>query len=378
MRNSPLVSIIINNFNYARFLSESIESAIGQTYQNIEIIVVDDGSTDESREIILNYGDQIIPIFKDNGGQGSAYNTGFNKSKGVFVCNLDSDDVLLPESIQSALFLFQDQNVIKVQWPLLVTDKYGNASGEITTKWTPPEGDLKEMVLSTGPFYDFNLHTGSMVRRSLLENILPLPESWYKNGGDVYITTLAPLFGHIRNFNKPLGTYRMHGNNNYAARELDDDRIRNYITRFETNCEVLELFARRLEFKYNRALWEKRNFNYLWPHRLLQAKEDIENIVPEGESYLLVNGDEWGKGEPVKKRKAIPFTELDGIYTGLPLDDDSAITELERLRDIGVTYLFFWWTSFWWFDHYKKFISYVENNYTYLLRNDRLISFNLS
>jgi glycosyltransferase involved in cell wall biosynthesis len=68
----PLVSILINNYNYGRFLTEAIDSALNQTYSNIEVIVVDDGSTDNSQEIIKSYQDKIIPILKPNGGQASA------------------------------------------------------------------------------------------------------------------------------------------------------------------------------------------------------------------------------------------------------------------------------------------------------------------
>ena len=81
VENNPLVSILINNYNYGYFLGAAIESALSQTYQNIEIIVVDDGSTDNSREIIAHYGNHIIPILKENGGQASAFNAGFAASR---------------------------------------------------------------------------------------------------------------------------------------------------------------------------------------------------------------------------------------------------------------------------------------------------------
>lgn len=82
MKQNPLVSIIITSYNYDRFLRESIDSAINQTYANIEIIAVDDGSKDNSKEIITSYGNKITAILKDNGGQASAFNAGFKVSNG--------------------------------------------------------------------------------------------------------------------------------------------------------------------------------------------------------------------------------------------------------------------------------------------------------
>ena len=85
----PLVSIVINNYNYARFLPEAIESALAQTYPHKEIIVVDDGSTDDSRRVMESYGDRIKPIYKKNGGQASAMNLGYEAAKGDLIYFLD-------------------------------------------------------------------------------------------------------------------------------------------------------------------------------------------------------------------------------------------------------------------------------------------------
>src|SRR5256886_12063249 len=97
----PLVSILINNYNYGRFLREAIDSALRQTYTNTEVIVVDDGSTDDSRPIIAGYGSRIVPVLKENGGQASAFNAGFAVSKGQWICFLDSDDFFAPAKAQA-------------------------------------------------------------------------------------------------------------------------------------------------------------------------------------------------------------------------------------------------------------------------------------
>ncbi|MGH7801488.1 MAG: glycosyltransferase family 2 protein [Thermodesulfobacteriota bacterium] len=82
-RIKNLVSIIINNYNYGRFLKGCIESALNQTYPHTEVIIVDDGSTDNSREIIAKYRERAILILKQNEGQASAFNAGFAVSMGI-------------------------------------------------------------------------------------------------------------------------------------------------------------------------------------------------------------------------------------------------------------------------------------------------------
>src|SRR5258705_13856552 len=111
--SNDLASVIVNNYNYARFLREAIDSALDQTYRNTEVIVVDDGSTDGSREIIASYGDRIVPVLKQNGGQNSALNAGLSLSRGNVILFLDSDDVLLPTAVEAALEAFAEPGVVK-------------------------------------------------------------------------------------------------------------------------------------------------------------------------------------------------------------------------------------------------------------------------
>jgi glycosyltransferase involved in cell wall biosynthesis len=108
MKDNPLVSVIINNYNYGRFLQDAIDSALNQTYSHTEVIVVDDGSTDNSREILASYGDKITPVLKENGGQASAFNAGFAASQGDIICFLDSDDIFLPEKVAIVVDVFGD------------------------------------------------------------------------------------------------------------------------------------------------------------------------------------------------------------------------------------------------------------------------------
>src|SRR5260370_24940072 len=94
MTKARLASIVINNYNYAGFLREAIDSALNQTCRDTEVLVVDDGSTDGSRQVITGYGDRIVPVFKDNGVQTSSLNAVFRISPGQ-VIHCDAQDIAL-------------------------------------------------------------------------------------------------------------------------------------------------------------------------------------------------------------------------------------------------------------------------------------------
>src|SRR6266571_4575720 len=100
------VDIVVNNFNYGRFLAEAIDSALAQTYSNVRVIVVDDGSTDESREVLGAYRDSAEVVLKSNGGQASALNNGFARSTGDVVIFLDADDMLRSDAAALAAAAF--------------------------------------------------------------------------------------------------------------------------------------------------------------------------------------------------------------------------------------------------------------------------------
>ena len=97
---NPLVSIVIPVYNGANYVSEAIESALKQTYKNIEVIVVNDGSTDNTEKIVKKYGDKIRYFYKENGGVASALNLGIKNMKGEYFSWLSHDDVYYPNKIE--------------------------------------------------------------------------------------------------------------------------------------------------------------------------------------------------------------------------------------------------------------------------------------
>lgn len=100
---APLVSVVIPCYNSARFLKDCIDSALSQTYPSIEIIVVDDGSTDNSQEVLHSYNGSIRVISQVNAGVSAARNTGIGAAKGDFVVMLDADDTMDPNCIETRM-----------------------------------------------------------------------------------------------------------------------------------------------------------------------------------------------------------------------------------------------------------------------------------
>lgn len=102
----PGVSVIIPAYNYARFLPSAVESCLKQNYPNFEVVVVDDGSKDNTREVMAGYGPPVRYIYQANAGLSAARNTGIREAKFDFVAFLDADDLLLPTHLNDSMAAF--------------------------------------------------------------------------------------------------------------------------------------------------------------------------------------------------------------------------------------------------------------------------------
>jgi glycosyltransferase involved in cell wall biosynthesis len=100
---SGMVSVVIPSYNYGRYVTQAVDGALAQTYRNIEVIVVDDGSTDDTRERLAPYGDRIRYIYRENGGLPAARNTAIRAARGEWVALLDADDLWHAEKTEVQL-----------------------------------------------------------------------------------------------------------------------------------------------------------------------------------------------------------------------------------------------------------------------------------
>lgn len=371
--NTPLASIIITSYNYGRFLREAIDNALRQTYPRTEVIVVDDGSTDDSRAIIESYGSSIVPILKTNGGQASAMNAGFQASRGDVVLFLDSDDVLFPTALEKSIPLLRNQAIVKVHWAVWKVDPEGNRTSDVFPTAPLAEGNLRDAVLRAGPEgYAWPPTSGNLWPRWFLEAVLPIPEAEFTTSPDLYLSALAPLFGTIRRLPEPQGIWRHHGENN-SWREPFDTRLREMLRRTDCCLSALIQQARARGIAVDA---EQLRANSWW-HQIRLAVEDIRSVVPERDTFILVDEDQWGAGNLIAGRRKLPFLERDGQYWGMPADDAVAIEELERLRQAGASFIGFWWPESWWLDHFTGLHRHLRACYRCVRENNRLVLFDL-
>jgi len=372
MSDRDLASIIINNYNYDVFLREAVDSALNQTYLNTEVIVVDDGSTDRSREIIASYGDQIIPVLKGNGGQASAFNAGMAASRGEVVFFLDSDDILLPTAVKNATKLFRSPDLVKVHWPLWEIDKDGRKTGQMKPQGALAEGDLREKVLREGPSTHLGPPTtGNAWARRFLERILPMPEAEYRISADSYLMELAPLFGKVKRILKPQGLYRLHEGSNYTDK-LFDEKLQHGVAFYNHFFYEMSKYCLELGLSVDLDAWRQNS----WFHQLDRATREIAALIPPGDIFVLVDEDSWGM-DANASRRPVPFLERQGQYWGKPTDDAMAIREFERLRRAGANFIVFGWPAFWWLDYYSELQHFLRSGFRCLLENERVVVFDL-
>ena len=211
------VSVIISNYNYGRYLGESIQSVLDQTYKDIEIIVVDDGSADESRDVISKFGNQISPIYCNHRGQCAALNAGFYASKGDVIIFLDADDCLVPDAIERLAGSFTDnRSITKSQGYMNAIDSESHSLGKRIPRKLCPSGDYKDAVRQHGPTVcNHSWTSGNAWARWFLDQVMPLPEDISNSVfPDGCLNPLAALYGPIVTLEYPVALYRIHERNN--------------------------------------------------------------------------------------------------------------------------------------------------------------------
>ena len=309
---APLVSICINNHNYASFVAQAVASALQQTYQSTEVIVVDDGSTDDSLKKLEPFQDKIVLISQERRGQGSALNTAFQAARGEIILFIDSDDLLHPDAVSLVVKLWRP-DVSKVHFPLTVINSDGKSLALRVPRRFLDTGDVVPLLLETGHYVTPPLSGNAFSRRALV-NVLPIPDSWMFNhtGADAYLLHSVPFFGEVVAADYPLGFYRIHGRNNSLQSQpsINDSlkKLNTYIAKELAVRDLIEslAYSRGSRISQNAVL---KNYSYLKPSLAARRMAESNSLLPSKAILLLT----WSLVQAAWHSRGLVFWERSGL-----------------------------------------------------------------
>lgn len=410
----PVVSIVLPTYNGSKYLRDAIDSCLSQTYDNWELVVVDDASTDDTPVIIGDYvrRDSRIRVLRNviNRRLPASLNAGFNLTRGRYLTWTSDDNQYRPTALQELVDVLDHQPVVDIAY----------------TRYRFIDDDGKPLDLGwSGPIE--GLPFGNVVgacflyRRQVHERLRGYQEDLFL-AEDYDFWLRASVHFAFRFLDKDLYEYRRHGESlsvtrtrqvrvvherclernlpemRWMNRALSRKAYQNLVTlavlrRDRPAAWKHLLFAFRHHpsvplrqgFDTYALLLIPRNFDnllkwltlYRWNRRRRRAVVEIEAAVPPRHEFALLDEATLGTLS-VPARPAVPFVERDGTYFGLPADDQAAIDELERLRRRGVSHFVIAWPAFWCLEHYRRFHDYLELRYRCLARTKQIMVFDLT
>lgn len=223
--NSPFFSVLITTYNYGPFVGQAVESILTQEFppESVEVLVVDDGSTDHTAECVKKYLPHVEYLRKENGGQASALNAGLLRARGEIVCLLDADDLFLPQKLRRLADAFQKDPTLGMVYHRL--QEWHTETGEKRDwEFVEVSGDLRK---TPNRFKVFTPQPTSAIalRRSVLSALLPIPER-IRMLADCYLVALLPFVAPVLAIPETLALYRIHGGNQYTKGLPDPMEVR--------------------------------------------------------------------------------------------------------------------------------------------------------
>jgi glycosyltransferase involved in cell wall biosynthesis len=277
----PLVTALIDTYNYGHFVEQAIESVLEQNYpaDRVEILVVDDGSTDDTAERVEKFGARVRYLQKPNGGQASAFNYGFARAHGEIIAFLDADDYWLPAKLSEVVRAFEEHPGTGLVYHRRkelnsATGEFGGGDFSQCSGFLPDK--LKELL-------DYRvLPTSSLAfSREVLARLLPMPE-WIKLQADAYIALLVVFLAPVQAISDELCVYRIHGKNLFAADMRGGKGQDKHLKMRRAIYAAVKSWLQVLGFEMNR----KETQMFFERHSLFLEIEEFENAAPDRTAYL--------------------------------------------------------------------------------------------
>ena len=223
--NYPLISVIMSVYNCEKYISQSIESILNQSYSNFEFIIINDGSTDNSLEIIKKYqhkNSQITLIDQTNIGLTKSLNKGINVAKGDYIARMDADDICLSDRFMNFINYYKtNQNLMIYTTPAITIDSFGNSIIKIPSYLR--RNGFNERMLD----YTCSLIHGTLIINSKLLKKFKYDESYrYAQEFNLYHRLLSK--GYKINYDKNNITYRLRIHDNQVTNTNSTAQLDSY------------------------------------------------------------------------------------------------------------------------------------------------------
>ncbi len=236
----PRISVIVNNYNYGRFLPRAIDSVLAEACPEAEIVIVDDGSTDDSRAVIAAYGDRVVAVLQANGGQAAAINAGVAAAKGEILAFLDADDWIAPGRLAAVLAAFDaDPEAVLVYHRLQGAASDGALIGRPFPR-SLCDGDISGRLLRTAGWWPFPLTSAVALRRSAWDALGPIPPG-FRISADAWLVGVYPFVGRVKALPAALGFYRQH-DNAWFRTEDDAPMLRKRMAHWKATVDATNRF----------------------------------------------------------------------------------------------------------------------------------------
>lgn len=300
----PRVSVIISNRNCGAFAGRAILSALAQNGASAEMIVVDDGSDDDSRARLQVYRPLVRLIFQDHRGQAAAINAGVTASRGEILCFLDANDWWMPAKVSAMVAAFDADPRVVLAYHRL---QPARADSEPVSKPVPRtlvSGDLTRRLTRSAGWWPFPMTSAIAVRRNAWNQAGDIPES-LRIAADAWLVGVYPFLGRVAALPEPLGFHRIHASQWH--RQTDDAAmLRRRMAHWATIVDVTNGFLA------HRGAGGRLRLDDHFPYRVAAARLDGIDMI--GRIRLALQGMAFA-GEPNPLRRV---RDMARTIPGLP------------------------------------------------------------
>ena len=323
-----LISIIIPTYNHALFISDAVNSCLEQTYPNIEIIVVDDGSTDNTKQILEPYSSKIKYIYQKNAGPAAARNNGARASNGSYLLFLDSDDWLSSEQIALQIIELDkrpEYGLVYSAWKN-VDETNKQIIGEVRPK---TEGDVLQKLLLRELFFSPG---AALIRKECFDNVGPFEErkEFMRSEDTEMWVRIAAANYPFAYLDEPLFFHRVVKNSlshNYASHSQSEfARLEKFFNRKDLDAEIMEikpLAFSLIHFEYCAKYYNIKNLPEGQKHLRLAIKTCPQQI--KNSDWVL----EWLAGYSLDPAVENPENFINNFFSNLPKEAES-IKKLQK------------------------------------------------